>query len=525
MVGHSQRLDLRQGQQMVMTPQLQQSLKMLQLSSLDLSEYIESELQNNPLLERADRSESGRLENETDNADYDQGKNDASEIEKATGSTDDLDVLSASVQTDFPEQDSLVLDTNFQESWDSGDAGIEKEASYKEAESSTLRIEGRGGRDGGASSSGDNYIDQMAVEKPTLQSHLMDQAVVDFTDPADIMIASYLIDLLDVRGYLPEDMSSVCEALGCDQDLLDKVIAGLQKCDPCGVFARTLEECLRLQLSDKNRLDPAMDLLIDNLDLLAKGEWKRLQKICGVGQDDLDEMCAEIRELNPRPVSVFTDEVAPAVQPDVFLRRGDDNEWQLELNSEVLPRVLVNRTYYAEVKSQARDEVEKNYLIEQFSSANWLLKALNQRAETILKVATEIVTQQNEFFEKGIYFLKPLVLADIAQALGIHESTVGRVTSNKYMATSRGLYELKFFFSSSVHSASGDGDISSKTVKYIIEELVNNESPKAILSDDKLAEILKGRGVDVARRTVAKYREALKIPSSVERRQQKRLKT
>ena len=285
---------------------------------------------------------------------------------------------------------------------------------------------------------------------------------------------------------------------------------------------RNLAECLTIQLKEKNRFDPAMETLLANLDRLAKAEHEALRKLCGVDAEDFAEMLAELKALNPKPGANFSAETVQQVEPDIFLKKLPSGNWQVELNTATLPRVLVNQRYYAQLSGHAHNKQDKRYITDQLATANWLVKALQQRAHTILKVATEIVAQQDGFFRGGIRYLKPLTLKDVALAVQMHESTVSRVTTNKYMSTATGIYELKYFFTSSLASSSGGQDFSSKSVQHIIKELVDAESPKAILSDDTIADMLKERGIEVARRTVTKYREAMHIPSSVERRRLKK---
>jgi RNA polymerase sigma-54 factor len=295
----------------------------------------------------------------------------------------------------------------------------------------------------------------------------------------------------------------------------------LQRLDPPGIFARSLAECLALQLAERGRLDPAMQALLDRLDLLAKRDLAQLMKHCGVDAEDLKEMIAEIRALNPKPGSAFDQSLAQPVIPDILMRPQPGGDWIVELNSETLPRVLVNTRYYARVAKDARRKEEKDYLSERYQAANWLVKSLHQRATTILKVASEIVRQQDAFFRRGIQHLKPLILRDIADAISMHESTVSRVTTNKHMATPRGLYELKYFFTAAIASSGGGEAHSAESVRFRIKSLIDAETVEGVLSDDKLVEMLKAEGIDIARRTVAKYREAMKIPSSVQRRREK----
>ncbi|MGB1540497.1 MAG: RNA polymerase factor sigma-54, partial [Rickettsiales bacterium] len=322
--------------------------------------------------------------------------------------------------------------------------------------------------------------------------------------------------------YVPEDLSSVAETLSCSEVEVEDVLLQLQSFDPHGVGARTLVECLAIQLREKDQLDPAMEKLLANLELMAMGEAKKLAKLCGVEEEDLPYMYAEIRALNPKPGYRFGSDVVQAVIPDVFLRKAQDGGWQVELNSDALPKVLVNRQYYTRIADGARRKEDKKYLSEQLAHANWLTKALDQRAQTILKVTTEIVRQQDMFFRYGIRHFKPLTLRDIAAETDLHESTVSRVTTQKYLSTGNAVYELKYFFSSSVGSTAGGDGHSSEAVKHRIKELIDAEDPKKILSDDAIAETLQDKGIDIARRTVAKYREAMDIPSSPARRKEKK---
>ena len=314
---------------------------------------------------------------------------------------------------------------------------------------------------------------------------------------------------------------TVADALNCDIARVEAVLTRLQQFDPPGLFARDLKECLALQLADRDRLDPAMAAFIDNLDLVAKRDFKALARVCGVDAEDIADMVAELKSLDPKPALAFDGEVAQPVIPDVLMRARPAGGWHIELNPDTLPRVLVNNQYYAEINTKAASKTDRQYITEQYQSANWLVKSLHQRATTILKVAKEIVRQQDAFFLKGVQHLKPLVLRDIADVIDMHESTVSRVTANKYMASPRGIFELKYFFTSSISRSDGGEAFSAEAIKHRIRAMIDGEPPAQILSDDKIVDILRGDGVDIARRTVAKYREAMGIPSSVQRRRQK----
>jgi RNA polymerase sigma-54 factor len=350
-----------------------------------------------------------------------------------------------------------------------------------------------------------------------LREHLLQQVAVDITDSGEQLLAVAMVDMLDDAGYLRDDLGELAQNFGVDNEAVEQVLNKLQKFDPVGIFARDLSECLRLQLAEINRLDPVMEIMLDNLALLGKGDVNGLRKKCGADGEDFAQMLADIRRCNPKPASGFLRDESPAIVPDILVRRGKANSWLVELNSDALPKVLLNRHYATEVGGKG-DKEAKKYLSEQLANANWLLKALDQRATTILKVAEEIVKQQDMFLMHGIRFLKPLVLKDIAAAISMHESTISRVTTNKFMATPRGTLEMKYFFTSSIASGTGDNDFSSKTVQYYIKDLIDGETVDNVLSDDAIVQQLKNRKIEVARRTVTKYREAMNIPSSVVRR-------
>ncbi|MBL6958465.1 MAG: RNA polymerase factor sigma-54, partial [Rhodospirillales bacterium] len=352
--------------------------------------------------------------------------------------------------------------------------------------------------------------------------HLNGQLSIEIADPAERIIGMHLIDMLDESGYIAGDLEQLADILGCGLAEIEAVLEILQQFDPPGIFARDLAECLGLQLREMNRLDPAMQALLENLDLLAKRDLKALIRICGVDEEDVTDMVAEIRALDPKPALAFDYAPAQPVTPDILMRPKPGGGWVIELNSDTLPRVLVNNQYYAEINQNSRNKEDKQYINNCLQTANWLVKSLHQRATTILKVAGEIVRQQELFFTKGVQYLRPLVLRDIAEVIDMHESTVSRVTSNKYVATPRGIFELKYFFTTAINSSSGGASHSAESVRHRIRELIDGEPVSKILSDDRIVEILKGDSIDIARRTVAKYREAMGIPSSVQRRREKK---
>ncbi|MDE2228474.1 MAG: RNA polymerase factor sigma-54 [Alphaproteobacteria bacterium] len=493
------RLDLRQGQALVMTPQLQQAIKLLQMSSLELSAYVESELEQNPLLERDEASEDG-----------------AADEAPAGDAAAEPPAVDAPSPDDRRDVEAGADAADAAETWHE-EAGREGEGNLDYAgDPEAWRT-----RTSAVAADGLPGLDQTLTRPISLREHLLEQLAVEIHDPADRVIGSHLIDMVDEAGYIAGDFAAIAELLSCDTARVEKTVVLLQRFDPPGVFARNLAECLALQLKERDRFDPAMRTLIENLPLLAKRDAQQLMRVCRVDAADLAQMVAEIKALNPKPGLAFDKAAPEVVVPDVLLRVLPNGSWAVELNSDSLPRVLVNNRYYAEVSDAAKNKREKEYLSERYQSANWLVKALHQRATTILKVSREIVRQQDGFLRHGVQHLKPLVLRDIATAIEMHESTVSRVTTNKYMLTPRGIYELKYFFTSAIAAASGEAH-SAEAVRFRIRSLIEAESSE-ILSDDRIVEILMKEGIDIARRTVAKYREAMNIPSSVRRRREKAL--
>jgi RNA polymerase sigma-54 factor len=484
-----------------MTPQLLQAIKLLQLSNLDLATYVETELEKNPLLDR-DEGEEPAPPAEAEPA----------ESPFAEGETKSEDWLSDRLETSR-EAIEQRMDTDLDNVFpDDGPAAPAAPESHAYSEWSSV---GGGGHDA------DYNLESFVAAEATLADHLATQLLLAVSDPSDRLIGRYLIDLVDEAGYIAGDLAEAADKLGAPLARVEAVLAVLQTFDPPGVCARNLAECLAIQLKERDRFDPAMQALVAHLDLLAKREFAALKKICAVDDEDLSDMIAEIRRLEPRPGRAFGGAPVQPVVPDVFVRRGPAGAWAVELNADTLPKVLINQTYYAEVARTARKEADKSYLAECLQSATWLVRALDQRAKTILKVATEIVRQQDAFFAQGVQYLRPLNLKTVADAIGMHESTVSRVTSNKYMATPRGTFELKFFFTAAIAAANGGEAHSAEAVRHRIKQLIDAEPPTDILSDDTIVEKLRAAGIDIARRTVAKYREAMKIPSSVQRRREK----
>jgi RNA polymerase sigma-54 factor len=484
------RLDLRQSQQLVMTPQLQQAIKLLALSNIELESFIAEEIERNPLLELEGEHETG--------TDAEPVESVAPLSETATDSVFDGDGGSA----------GEALDADF-----------DGETFHHDSPSDSMGgLDGAMGMDGMAGPSGEGPdFDAFAAEGPGLHEHLFAQAEMELSG-SDLLIARALIDRIDDCGYLTEPLLELANRLGVPLARVEAMLAVVQGFDPVGVGARSLGECLALQAREVDRCDPAMQVLFNNLDLLAEGRMAQLKRICGVDDEDLADMIRELRGYNPKPGLQFGSSRIESVTPDVFVaQRG--HGWVIELNNATLPRLVINRAYHAEIGGG--DKVTRGWINECMAEANWLTRTLDQRQRTIIKVTTEIVKQQEGFFLKGVEHLRPLTLKTIAEAIEMHESTVSRVTSNKYLSCDRGVYELKYFFTSGVASSDGGAAVSAEAVKSRIKALIAVEAPDAILSDDTLVEMLREEGFDLARRTVAKYREAVGLGSSVQRRRQR----
>ena len=501
----SQRLEFRQSQALVMTPQLMQAIKLLQLSSLDLVAYVEGELERNPLLERADDEEGPAAPAEADASSGESVEDDGAPNSDWIGA--DLETSRSSMEQGLGTE----LENVFPD-----DAAPKATAVAQAPEPAYAEWSGAG------SAGGDDYnLEAFVSAETTLADHLAEQMVLAVSDPAQRMIGRYLIDMVDEAGYLTGDLATVAEKLGASIADVEAVLAELQTLDPPGVFARSLTECLAIQLRDRDRFDPAMQALVEHLDLLAKRDLAGLRRVCGVGDEDLADMIAEIRNLNPKPGLAFGSTTVQPIVPDVLVRSAPDGTWRVELNSDTLPKVLINQRYYTEVCKGSRSDKEKTYLADCLQTATWLVRALDQRAKTILKVSSEIVRQQDAFFDKGVQHLRPLNLKTVADAISMHESTVSRVTANKYMATPRGIFELKYFFTSAIAAADGGEAHSAEAVRHRIRQMIDGETSDDVLSDDTIVDKLRDVGIDIARRTVAKYREAMRIPSSVQRRREK----
>ena len=460
------RLRQRQAQGLAMTPRLQQSIRLLQMGSVELEAFVDSQLEENPLLKR----------DEPDGA------------EDAAAAQGERDPRSDAARDRFGSAENFAAAPRSAGVFDADAPGPE----------------------------------ERVAAAPSLRDRLERQLMLDVADSRDRLIGRAIIDALDPSGWFTVDLEDFASALGARPEDVERVLLRLQQCEPAGLFARSLAECLALQLRDRGRYGPAMAALLDNLDLLAAGRFDALGKACGVNGDELARMVRELRSLDPKPAVALDGEAAALpVVPDILVRAHPGGGWAVELNDEALPRVLVDREYYARVHGGAASDAVREFLADRLSSANWLVKALHQRAETMLKVAAELVRRQHAFFAHGVGHLRPLTLRDIAEAVGIHESTVSRVTANKYLAAPPGVFELKYFFTAAIAGTDGGAFHSAEAVRHRLKALIDAEDPGRTLSDDKLVAAMRVEGIDIARRTVAKYRETMGIPSSVQRRRRK----
>jgi RNA polymerase sigma-54 factor len=469
-----QRLELRQGQSLTMTPQLVQSIKLLQLSHAELAAYVEAELERNPLLQEGETPADAPVPSL---ADFLRAKQKA----EAAGPR---------IVPGPPPSRADAVPASSGQAASAGHSELKPE------------------------------MGDVLAQATSLSEHLEAQLDLATADLTLRTIGEHLIHNLDEAGYFTEDLVEFSARLRVAPEEAEAALRLIQSFEPPGVGARDLAECLGIQLRERDRLDPAMQALLAHLYLVARQDFVGLRKVCGVDQEDLADMLAEIRRLEPRPGLAFMPEAIDVLVPDVLVRRASNGSLTVELNPGTLPRILLNRSYYAEVAKVVRKDEDKSFLSDCLQTASWLTRSLDQRAKTILKVAAEIVRQQEEFLKEGIAALRPMTLRSVAEAIGMHESTISRVAANKAIGTERGTHPMKFFFS----AATGEGEHSAKAVRHRIRQLIEAENPADVLSDEAIAQKLKADGIQVARRTIAKYRESLRIPSSADRRRRHKRK-
>ncbi len=480
----SQNLKLRQSQTLVMTPQLQQAIKLLQLNNIELCELVNKELEENPFLENKE--------------DKDSDNNITNEKENNTESLIDAFESGESI-SDTPKSD------DYDNNWDQELKLSSSSNNYDTIDSGSI-------------------AEQTVSEKVTLKSFLLEQVGVEFKLPKEQIIAQTLIDYIDPSGWLTKDLKELQVIIGCEEHEINEVLVRLQKFEPTGVFARNLTECLKIQLDYEGQLSNSMSILIENFDLLAAGQVKNLCKICGLNEKELTEKIKLIKKLNPKPGTKYSDYNDPIFQPDVIVSNRNDN-WEVELNNSTLPKIVVNEDYADELEKLSKIENDKKFISESINSARWLIKAIEQRNLTTLKISSEIVEQQKDFFEKGLSHLKPMILKDVAKKIGMHESTVSRVTTSKLMLTPRGIFEMKHFFSATINSTIRGESHSAASVRETLKNLISNEPLNQPLSDEILVSKLQTEGINLARRTVAKYRELMNIPASSERRKMMKIQS
>lgn len=473
------RLDVRQTQSLVLTPQLQQAIRLLQLSSQELIGTLQQEVAENPFLELADTV--------------------ARAAERAPAAP-------PAVEPGLPAGPAASTGDH------TGDWDQPRPPQAVDQQLHSRRQE-----------HGDDQrsLEARFSEAPSLREELRRQLGMLVRSEGARALAATLTDWIDDDGYLRESDEDVARRLGASIAQVAAARALLQRCEPTGVGARDLAECLALQLAERDRLDPAMRRLLDNLPLLARADWPALMRLCGVDREDLEEMVAELKALDPRPGQRYPAEPTTAILPDIVVSRTGPDHWRIELNGAALPRLVVDGEYFAELGRSGLDLRQKEFVQERFQNATWLAKALDQRSRTILKVGRAIFARQRAFLALGPKALRPLVLRDIAAATGLHESTVSRATSQKYAATPHGTFPLKYFFSTAIAAKDGGADHSAEVIRQQIKQMIQKEDPQAVLSDDQIVSRLGDQGIVIARRTVAKYREALGIASSMQRRRSK----
>jgi RNA polymerase sigma-54 factor len=505
----SAKLSLRQGQTMVLTPQLLQAIKLLQMPNLELTQFIENELASNPLLERAEEREEANSEPPDDHGGG-----------FAEAPAEPGDWAAEALETDAGRL-AANLGTEVDNAFDADRTAPAIPSVPADGLSAHAWTGVGAGPDAGDAPDFEAYV----AEAVSLRDHLERQAAILLADPTERIIGAALIDALDEAGYFVGSIAEIADRLGADVDRVERVLVRMQTLEPTGVFARSLAECLALQLKERDRLDPAMQAFIENLPALARRDFQLLRRVCGVDDEDLLDMMAEIRRLEPKPGRAFGDPPAAPAIPDVHVTAAPNFGWRVELNTRALPRVLVNEVYAAEIRRGAKRDEDRQYVSTQLQAANWLTKSLEQRARTILNVASEIVRRQDTFLLEGVSGLRPLNLKMIGEAIGVHESTVSRATAHKFIQTPRGLFEMKYFFTAAIASSEPGQAHSAEAVRQRIRQMIDGEDPEEVLSDDVIVERLRKADVLVARRTVAKYRDSLRIPSSVERRKMKAAST
>jgi len=463
--------NIKQSQKMTLTPQLLKAIKLLELNNIDLDNYLQQEILDNPLLEKAadDQSLKDNINDNDENL-----------------SSQDKSESSFSHNTD--SEGSPSFDT----------------ANLYESSSTSI----------------DNIIEETIESKNSLYQIITDQINISFQNKIDRLIALSILEFIEPNGYLKVSTKELSIDLNIDLLRIEKILKVLKSFEPLGIFSNDLEEFLTLQLKSQNLLDNNLKLLLKNLTILANENIFSISKKLKIDKEKLKDSLDMLKRCSAAPIDTDGDLISHINSPDIIVEK-DKNDWIVSLNEETLPKVIVLTGYWEELSRKKLSKEDKKYLSANFLAGKGLVKALEQRASTILMVAKEIIKKQEKFLDQGVMGLRPLKLKDIAEELDIHESTVSRITNSKTIYTPRGTYDLKFFFSKSLNTLSNDDGLSSKVVKEKIIQLINNE--EKVLSDDKLSKLLKEEGINVARRTVTKYREEMTLPPSHQRKRLKQL--
>jgi len=484
-VAQAPRLQQRQVQRLTMTQEMQLSLQLLQYDFVDLAAYLGQEIESNPLMEF--------------DGDGPTAPPKANSNEEAATSPENPDAMDNALYNSVFTNDCR------------GDNPAQPPG-YNSGFHETAPLP--------APNAGSGLAPNFRKEQ-TLYDHVHGQISLLMLEPGEAMIANYLADSLDDAGYLTAPLEEAAEALGCTVGEVEQVLLRLQQLEPPGIFARNLKDCLRLQLEDKGLYNECAKVVLEHLDMVAANNIPSLTKLAGASREHIGELLGEIRKLDPKPALCF--EAAGPLQtliPDIFVRKDKKGGWRVELNNDALPKLLINESYSTALKDKALSKKENAYLRDCRTRAGWLKRALDQRAQTILKVARAMVEHQQAFFDQGIRHLRPYTYREIAETAQLHESTISRVVANKYLSSPRGNFKLRYFFSSQLAGEEG-ATASATAVKHRIREIIETETPPKVLSDDKIAALLKAEGISISRRTVMKYRETMRIPSSFERRQMK----
>ena len=482
----NQQLKIKQNQSIVMTPQLQQAIKLLQLTNIELAEYVENAKLENPFI-----------------------KEDLNIKKMETNEQKTSDVLENTKQNEDPLKINSDLEMN-----NSFDTHISERSFEKNNTTIKNNFENK-------NTFLSEVIENTVSNKISLKEHLTNQITLSF-EKKDQSVAISLIDYLHPSGWLIHPVEEIAEELNKPMNYIEEIIQQLQCLEPIGIFAKNLSECLKIQLKEKGILNKTYQVLIDNLTLITKGKIKTLTKLCEIENDKIIQMVNIIKTLNPKPAENFNDEPLRISEPDIIVTKTNKG-WKIDLNRSTLPTIDLDEDYISEISNLNLGEDDNDFTANKIGEAKWLQKAVDQRNKTILKVASVILQKQIGFFKHGLSHMKPLILKDVADAIGMHESTVSRVTNSKLILTDWGLLSLKEFFSASIPSSEESDKHAASAVREALKKLISTEVSSKPLSDEKIADVLSNQGIDVARRTVAKYRDMLSIPSSAERKRRSKL--